>query len=232
MATHRFANRLARHPVLLLSSVVTLSSIVSAQEPPTIEWGAGRLSVSAERVPLAQILGEVARRTGIEVQGLDALQEPVSVRFADVPLREGLEKLLAQRDYAILGDLSLPSGKPPVRVLVSGQRVPPAAKPPEPTEPTESEPAAPMEEPGTEIEVREEEPGPEVQVVGEESPDAEEPFPGLLAPELPEAPGTASVEPAGEPAVKEEAGTVITVEQQEPASEVKILGEEGGKPEE
>jgi hypothetical protein len=40
------------------------------------------------------------------------------------------------------------------------------------------------------------------------------------------------VEPAGEPAVKEEAGTVITVEQQEPASEVKILGEEGGKPEE
>jgi len=264
MAIDRFAYRLIRPPTLPLAFLLVLFStvsfsIVSAQAPPTIEWKAGRLSVSAERAPLAQILREVARRSGIEVQGLDGLQEPVSVRFADLPLRKGLERLLAQRDYAILGDLSLPGGKPPVRVVVSGQRVPPAAGPPEAPRAVEQiaavtpktaveqpapEPAVEMEEPGTEIVAREEEPGTEVALMGEESPDAEQSSAGLLAAGPPEAPDavepiavlvpgeTASVEHAEEPVVKEEEpGTEIAVQEQEPASEVEILGEEGGEAE-
>ncbi len=116
-------------PSLLLAFLLVLFSAVSAQAPLTIEWQAGRLSVSAEGVPLAQVLREVARWTGIEVEGLEGLQEPVSVRFGDLPLREALEKLLAQRDYAILGDLSLPKGKPPVLVVGPGRRAPSAAAP-------------------------------------------------------------------------------------------------------
>jgi hypothetical protein len=103
-----------------------LGSVATAQTPLTVEWKAARLSVSAQGVSLAQILREVARRTGIEVQGLEGLQQRVSVRFADLPLREGLEKLLAQMDYAILGDLSAEGGKRPARVVVSGRWPSPA----------------------------------------------------------------------------------------------------------
>jgi hypothetical protein len=250
MAIYRFAPR-PRRPryrcregrfplaiLLVLFSTVSFSR-VSAEAPPTIEWKAEMLSVSAERAPLAQILREVARRTGIEIQGLDGLQEPVSVRFADLPLREGLEKLLAERDYAILGDLSLSGGNPPVRVLVSGQRVTPetAVEPPAP------EPAVEMEDPGTEIVALEEEPDIEVDVVGDGSRDAEPSSAGLLTAGPSEAPGaveqiavvlpgeTASVEPAEVPVVIEEPGTEIVVQEQEPVFEVEILGKEGGEAE-
>ncbi len=225
--------------LLVLFSTVSFSR-VSAETPPTIEWKAERLSVSAERAPLAQILREVARRSGIEIQGLDALQELVSVRFADLSLREGLETLLAQRDYAIVGDLSLSGGKPRVRVLVSGQRVTPETA----GEPRAPEPAVETEDPGTEIAAREEEPDIEVDVVGEESRDAESSSAGPME-AVPSETGsaveqiavafpreTASVEPAEEPVVMEEPGTVIVVQEQEPAPEVEILHEEGGEAEE
>jgi len=103
-----------------------LVGAATAQVPLTVEWKAARLTVSAQGIALAQILREVARRTGIEVQGLEGLQQRVSVRFADLPLREGLDKLLAQLDYAILGDLSTEGGKRPARVVVSGRWPSPA----------------------------------------------------------------------------------------------------------
>jgi hypothetical protein len=101
----------------------------SAEAPFTVEWKAGRLSVSAERAPLLLVLREVARQTGIEIQGLTGLHEQISVRFARLGLREAIEKLLAQRDYAILGDPSVPGGRRPARVVISGRRaVPPPAE--------------------------------------------------------------------------------------------------------
>src|SRR5262245_31032293 len=62
----------------------------------SVEYKGRNLSVNAEHTPLAQILREVARQTGIEVQRLEGLQDEVSsVRFARLPLREGLQRLLA-----------------------------------------------------------------------------------------------------------------------------------------
>jgi hypothetical protein len=77
---------------LPFSLLLLFVSKSSAEEPFTIEWKAGRLSVTAEGAPLAQVLREVARLTGVEVEGLKGLHEPVSARFANLPLREGLQR--------------------------------------------------------------------------------------------------------------------------------------------
>ena len=102
------------------TGAVLLLLVASAFAQPSlvVDWKAQRLSVSADRVPLAQVLREVARQTGIEVDGLDGLRERVSVRFANLPLREGLEKLLAHQDYAMMGDPSSQAGAPATVVVL------------------------------------------------------------------------------------------------------------------
>ena len=94
----------------------------------SVEYKDRNLSVNAEQTPLAQILREVVCQTAVEVRGLEGLQDEVSVRFAGLPLREGLEKLLAPVNYLLLEEPSPQEGMRPTRVLVFGRR---AASPPQ-----------------------------------------------------------------------------------------------------
>ncbi len=111
----------------VLSCLLFLASFGSAQEPLKVEWMEGRLSVTAEETPLAQVLQEVARQTGLEARGLERLQEKVSVRFSGLPLREGLQKLLAHVNYVILEKKSFRGDTRPVLVLASGGRTAPSS---------------------------------------------------------------------------------------------------------
>jgi len=110
----------------VLSCLLFLASFGSAQEPLKVEWMEGRLSVTAEETPLAQVLQEVARQTGLEARGLERLQEKVSVRFSSLSLREGLQKLLAYVNYVILEKKSFQGDAQPVLVLASGRRTTPS----------------------------------------------------------------------------------------------------------
>ena len=101
----------------------------SAQEPIKVEWSDGRLSVIAERASLPQILQEVARKTGMEVRGLDQLKtEEVFVSFSGVPLGEALRNLLAGVDYGMIGDPSHPGGGQRALLMVLGHRATPPEK--------------------------------------------------------------------------------------------------------
>ncbi len=102
--------------VSFLLSVVVSSS--SAQTPLKVEWKQECLSIIAEGAPLALILREVASHTGIEILGLEGLEETVSVRFVDLPLREALEKLLSRVNYALVLKESLQEGMRPILVIV------------------------------------------------------------------------------------------------------------------
>jgi hypothetical protein len=65
-----------------------------AEIPPLkIAWKDNHLSIRAEKTPLVQVLKEIAHHTGVEMHGLEKLQEPVSAYFVDLPLQEALEKL-------------------------------------------------------------------------------------------------------------------------------------------
>jgi len=55
----------------------------------------GRLSVTAEDVPLRGILNEIGRQTGVLIQGgRDPVDEPVSIAFAGLRLEEALQRLV------------------------------------------------------------------------------------------------------------------------------------------
>lgn len=121
----------------------------SARTALTVEYQNGRLSVSAEKVPLARILREVAHQTGLEIQGLESVEADVSVRFSGLPLRDGLLALLAHVNYILIKERSQQGSTRPTRALVLGR----AATPPPETIPDEerAKPAgeiATQEEPG------------------------------------------------------------------------------------
>jgi HEAT repeat protein len=112
--------------VFFFSFVTTLLAFpASAQASLIVEWTEGRLSVSVEQASLAQILREVAHRTGIRILGLDGLQEKVSVRFSDLPLSKALHKLLANVDYVLIEESPRQEGPNPARVVVFGRRAVP-----------------------------------------------------------------------------------------------------------
>lgn len=115
-----------------LSVSLLIAPTALAQKLLKVEWNEGRLSVMAEKTALSDILREVARQTGLEVRGLEGLQEEVSVRFADLPLDEALRKLLSRVNSLILGESS-PQGKPrPVLGVIFERRTEPVARREEP----------------------------------------------------------------------------------------------------
>src|SRR5262245_57828649 len=98
----------------------------SAQAASTVEYQAGRLSVSVETMPLAQLLREVARQTGLEIRGLESLRVDVSARFSALPLLEGLRSLLASVNYVLITEPSPQGGTQITRVLIFGWETAPS----------------------------------------------------------------------------------------------------------
>jgi hypothetical protein len=228
-----------RLAIILVSSS---SSFVFAQPSLVVGWTAGRLSVRAEAASLAEVLGEVGRRTGIGVEGVASLgQEKVSVRFEGLTLREGLEHLLARRDYVVLGNLARPAGPPRLRVIVLERAAPAGPEPAATAEDGESEAPADTQEEGAEVAAAEEEPASEVEALGEtlveDGGEAEEPPAepvATVAVDSPMAAETGTPAPAAEPprwesseedAIPDAPGRTVEVPEQEPESGVEILGE-------
>ncbi len=119
-ANRSFSFRRVSETALIVLTIL-LSSPAFAQPPIKVEWKEGRLSVVAENVPLSRVLAEVARLTGIELEGIEQLQEKVDIHLSGVVLTEGLQNLLAHADYAIRYG-SGPEGAHRLQVVVFGQR--------------------------------------------------------------------------------------------------------------
>jgi HEAT repeat protein len=113
-------------PFLVLFTPFLFAPPSVAQTLFAVRWEGEALSVTAEKSPLSQVLKEVGDRTGVEIRGLEELQAEVSVRFAGFPLREGLEKLLAEVNYLILEGIAPQGDRRPTLVLVFGKPEPSA----------------------------------------------------------------------------------------------------------
>ena len=97
-------------------ALVTLSA-APAQPSPAIEWDGRLLSVTAEQVPLHDVLQGVARRTGVAFGGTEPLQDDVSFHFSGLPLGEALKRLAAGFNHVVVEERA-PGGEiRPVRVL-------------------------------------------------------------------------------------------------------------------
>ena len=127
-----------------VTAVLLSSSLASAQPPLTVQWVDARLSVTAHDVALAEVLREIAHQTGVEVVGLDRIQESRSIEFADKRLADGLKLLLEDLDYvmAIRDPLALMTTPPAMRVWVY-LKSPPVDVPAQPGDPDAPTPAEP-----------------------------------------------------------------------------------------
>lgn len=105
----------------LTPSFILLMPFARAEPSFEMKWTEGRLTVTAEQAPLASIIREVALAVSMDVQGLDWLQQKVSVVFSDLTLAEGLQVLLADVDYVLVESMS-PEGHSPAMKLILGQQ--------------------------------------------------------------------------------------------------------------
>lgn len=60
------------------------------------------LTIRAERVPLSKILESIAREAAIEITPSPQSEETVSIQFSDIPLEEGLRRIMRKINYALI----------------------------------------------------------------------------------------------------------------------------------
>jgi len=101
-----------------------LSSFALADAPLEVGWRNGRLSVNAKDVQFSQVLREIARQTGTEMQGLEMLHGRVSVHFSGAGLAESFQNLLSGHGYALINKTSQGDGNPHLLLVVLEERVP------------------------------------------------------------------------------------------------------------
>jgi hypothetical protein len=91
---------------------------VTTPEPMKVDYSRGLLSVSAEKVPLSQVLQAISQRTGLQIHGLQEAAQPVSVHFSNIPVSAGVQNLLGDANYVLLGDLSSAKDVSQARVVL------------------------------------------------------------------------------------------------------------------
>jgi HEAT repeat protein len=123
----------AIYPLLTLALIVVASA--SSQPGPgdgggrlrqraaTVEWKQGQLSVTAEKVPLSEVIQAVASKAGIEVVELEQFRNEISVQLSGLSLHDALQRLLSDVNYVLIERASDQAQQPPVLSVILGGRV-------------------------------------------------------------------------------------------------------------
>jgi hypothetical protein len=108
---------------LLTFAFVAIPSVASSQAAVEVEWRQAHLSVTAQKVPLSEILRAVVSKTGMQIVGLEELEEEVSVQLSNLTLREGLQKLLTHVNYLLVERAAPQEDARPILAVILGGRV-------------------------------------------------------------------------------------------------------------
>ena len=76
-----------------------------------VDISAGRISVKMDNVPLAKLLAVVAERTGARVVVNGTADENFSVEFHDLPLEEGLRRIVRGKNVAFFYESRISKGR-------------------------------------------------------------------------------------------------------------------------
>lgn len=90
---------------LALVALLTSAPTAEASDAPperVIEYRNDALTVRLDKVPLNEVLEEIARQTHAEIRGELGVSREVTARFDDVPLSEALDRLLDNQNYALI----------------------------------------------------------------------------------------------------------------------------------
>ena len=116
--------------LLLLGAEVGASP---APDSPSVTLYVGKLSVHVEGIPLRQVVTEVSRLNHNSIVWLsgEGQEDPVSLEFVDLPLLEGLERILQRQNFVVFYE-SHPTGMQLKQIWIASNRK--ATQPPPPQE--------------------------------------------------------------------------------------------------
>lgn len=100
----------------LMFWLIFAGAVAHALEPGQIHYSDGHLSVNLDRAPLAQVLGAIARHTGMQFRIDASVEGELSIRFSDLPLEQALKRLLAGYSHVLV--LGQSADRPVRRVMV------------------------------------------------------------------------------------------------------------------
>src|SRR6266478_6591959 len=89
--------------VLLPAAALRPSSAWAGAEgsPAIVTYRGDQLSVRLEKVPLEDVLAELGRVSGAEIQGAPREPRDITAQFDDVPLPEALLRLLGDQNFML-----------------------------------------------------------------------------------------------------------------------------------
>lgn len=69
---------------------------------PDIKFDRGRLSVKLKNAPLDRVLKEIMAHSGARIWLSDSIDTAVTIEFHDLPIRDGVHKILKDKNYAFV----------------------------------------------------------------------------------------------------------------------------------
>ena len=127
-----------------------------------IKFNNGQLTAKLKNSPLEKVLKEIMEQSGARIWLNDAIDATVTMEFQNVPIREGVRKILKDKNYAFLyapneikeGKLSIISASKSKEMFTKTKDVPPKKPPQKPVQPTAKKGKAKKEKPSFEALVK------------------------------------------------------------------------------
>ncbi len=118
--------RTCRCSLLFILSAVSLFCLTSADAADQVSVKDGFLSVNLKETTLLDVARDIEKQSGVWFRGDETLfQEKISVTFGDLPLEEGLKRILTNLNYSLMFD----NKNKVAGVMVMGEGKPAVAQP-------------------------------------------------------------------------------------------------------
>ena len=134
----------------------------SSEEVFDIKFNKGQLSVKLKNSPLEKVLKEIMEQSGARIWLNDAIDTTVTMEFQNVPVREGVRRILKDKNYAFLyapneikeGKLSIISASKSKETFTKIKEEPHKKPPQKPVPPIAKKGKAKKEKPSFEVLVK------------------------------------------------------------------------------
>ncbi len=83
-----------------------------------VEWKNNLLTVNAKEAQLSDVLKNISRNAGIDIIGMEILDEPCTVHFSNLSLQKSFKKLLSHKNYMMLEALSQKGDILPIQIFI------------------------------------------------------------------------------------------------------------------
>jgi hypothetical protein len=89
--------------VVIAASALRASSVWASADgsPPMVTYRSDQVSVHLEKAPLEDVLAELGRVSGAEIQGMPRESRDITAQFDEVPLAEALHRLLGDQNFML-----------------------------------------------------------------------------------------------------------------------------------